>query len=151
MEQFRKGRRLIALCDKKIQNVQSRLARLNTEKLALLEQIRHCETEIAHVTQVLNSHNFEGVSLTRADIFTQRRHNAVLLHQRLQINLERTMCLEDVADIEREIDLAQRQLAVLKRKELKFARWTAQTKQQWLARQDATNEDEIQDGLPWSG
>ena len=151
MEQFRKGKRLIALCDKKIQEVQSRLVRLAAERLSLLEQIRQCDAEIEKLTQVLNSHNFEGVSLTRADIFTQRRHNAVLLHQRLLTDMERTMHLEDIVEIEREIVLNHKQLALLKRKEMKFVRWTTQAKQHWLARLDATSEDEIQDGLPWSG
>ena len=149
MEQFRKGKRLVALCDKKIQQVQTRLIRLAAERVSLLEQISQCDTEIEKLTEVLNSHNFEGVSLTRADIFSQRRHNAVLLHQRLLASMERTMHLEDVAEIEREIVLNQRRLALLKRKEQKFARWTAQAKQRWLTRLDAASEDEVQDGLPW--
>lgn len=151
MEQFRKGRRLIALCDKKIQEVQGRLIRLNAERTSLLEQIDSCDAEIEQLTLMLNSHHFEGVFLTRADIFNQRRHNAVLLHQRLQASMERTMHVEDLVEIEYAIEQGQRQLAVLKRKEMKFSRWTAQTRQSWLARQDAASDDEIQDGLPWSG
>ena len=145
MEQFRKGRRLIALCNKKIQEVQSRLVRLNAERISMLQQIESCDAEIEQLTLILNSHNFAGVFLTRADIFNQRRHNAVLLHQRLQARMERTMHLEDMIEIEHEIELGQRQLAVLKRKEMKFFRWTAQSRQHWLARQDAASEDEIQE------
>jgi len=149
MRPFRKGRRLIALCEQKTQNLQRSLAQLNSLRKKLLEQIAQCESELCSLEQALISLHINNVSVMKADIYQQRKRQAILLYQRQQINLERDLHLEDFSEIERDIQLHQKQLIILMRKEMKFTKWTQQERQKWLQQLDSGGEDENQDVLPW--
>ena len=150
MRQFRKGRRLIALCEQKTQNVQRSLAQLNAQRKILLAQVAQCDFELHSLEQALISLHINNASVTKADIYMQRKRQAIFLYQRQQINLERDLHLEDLSEIETDTQLYQKQLVILMRKEMKFTKWTQQDRQKWLQQQDASSEDENQDTLPWS-
>ena len=149
MRQFRKGRRLIALCEQKVQEVQRSLMRLRAERTRLNEQIRQCENELRSLAQALTGLQINDASVTKADIYKQRKQQAIFLHQRLQVGLERNLHIENLAEIEMDIELMQKQLIVLKRKEMKFIKWTKDGRQQWQMKQDSAADDESQEMFPW--
>ena len=151
MRQFRKGRRLVALCEQKSQNVQRTLVRLNGQRGKVLEQIIQCDDELRSLGEALISLHIQQACVTRADIFRQRKRQAVLLHQRQQVSLERVILHENLAEIDLDIRMNQQQLAILKRKEMKFSKWVEQDRKQWMMRQDSVNEDESQEVFPWAG
>jgi len=149
MRQFRKGKRLISLCEQKSLAVQRVIARLNSDRKDLVEKIAQCDAELQSLEQVLKTLQFNDTSVTRAEIFSQIKQQAMLLHQRGNVNLERGMHIENVADIDTEIERCQKQLAVLKRKEMKFTKWMQQGKQRWMMQQESVSEDEKLDLFPW--
>lgn len=149
MRQFRKGRRLISLCEQKILNVQRVMARLNSDRKMLVEKIQQCDTEINSLDQVLRTLQFNDTSVTKAEIFNQIKQQAFLLHQRQSVTLERTLHMENIAEIDNELVLRQKDLAVIKRKEMKFTKWTQQGKQAWMMQQESVSEDEKLDLFPW--
>ena len=149
MRQFRKGKRLISLCEQKSLAVQRVIARLNSDRKDLVEKIAQCDAELQSLEQVLKTLQFNDTSVTRAEIFSQIKQQAMLLHQRVNVNLERGMHIENVADIDTEIERCQKQLAVLKRKEMKFTKWMQQGKQRWMMQQESVSEDEKLDLFPW--
>jgi len=149
MRQFRKGRRLIALCEQKVQNVQRVLLRMQSERSKLIEQIKQCDYELEALAHALISLHLNDALVTRADIYRQRKQQAIFLHQRQQVSVERTIHLENLVDIDMDIQRHQTQLAVLKRKEMKFTKWTREGRQKWQLQQDSAADDESQDVLPW--
>jgi hypothetical protein len=149
MRQFRKGKRLVALCEQKIQGVQRVLARLNSERKNLIEQIAQCESEIRSLEQMLIKLQFNEISVTKAEIYGQLKQKAFFLHQRQNAHLERTLHIENLTEIDDEIARHQKQLAEIKRKEMKFTRWMQQGKQQWMMQQESVSEDDKQDIFPW--
>lgn len=149
MRQFRKGRRLIALCEQKVADVQRALLRMQSERSKLLEQITQCENELRSLAQALIGLHINDARVTRADIYLQRKQQAIFLHQRLQVDLERNLHLENLADLDLDIEQFQKQLAVLKRKEMKFIKWTRDGRRQWQMQQDSVADDESQEMLPW--
>jgi len=149
MRQFRKGRRLIALCEQKVQNLQRVLLRMQSERSKLIEQIKQCDYELEALAHALISLHLNDALVTRADIYRQRKQQAIFLHQRQQVSVERTIHLENLVDIDMDIQRHQTQLAVLKRKEMKFTKWTREGRQKWQLQQDSAADDESQDVLPW--
>jgi len=149
MRQFRKGKRLISLCEQKIQSVQRIIVRLNSERKNLIEQINLCESEIRSLEEVLLTLQFNEISVTKSQIYSQLKQKAFILHQRQNISLERTLHCENLTEVENEIDRSQKQLASVKRKEMKFSKWMQQGKQKWAMRQESISEDDKQDIFPW--
>ena len=149
MRQYRKGKRLIALCEQKILTVQRVMSRLNADRKELNEKIRQCDIELNSLEQVLKTLQFNDTSVTRADIFSQIKQQAMLLHQRGNVNLERSLHVENMHEIDNEIVQCQKRLAVVRRKEIKFTKWMQQGKQQWMMQQESVNEDEKLDLFPW--
>ena len=149
MRQYRKGKRLIALCEQKILTVQRVMSRLNADRKELNEKIRQCDIELNSLEQVLKTLQFNDTSVTRADIFSQIKQQAMLLHQRGNVNLERSLHVENMHEIDNEIVQCQKRLAVVRRKEIKFTKWMKQGKQQWVMQQESVNEDEKLDLFPW--
>jgi hypothetical protein len=149
MRQYRKGKRLIALCEQKILTVQRVMSRLNADRKELNEKIRQCDIELNSLEQVLKTLQFNDTSVTRADIFSQIKQQAMLLHQRGNVNLERSLHVENMHEIDNEIVQCQKRLAVVRRKEIKFTKWMQQGKQQWVMQQESVNEDEKLDLFPW--
>ena len=149
MRQFRKGRRLIALCEQKVQNLQRVLLRMQSERSKLIEQIKQCDYELEALAHALISLHLNDALVTRADIYRQRKQQSIFLHQRQQVSVERTIHLENLVDIDMDIQRHQTQLAVLKRKEMKFTKWTREGRQKWQLQQDSAADDESQDVLPW--
>jgi len=149
MRQFHKGRRLIALCVQKAQSVQRDIARLHSERNSLIERVAQCEAEITALDQVLATLKFAEALITKADIYKQLKQRALLLHQRHDVILDRTLQLERIEEIDQGIVLCQKQLAKIKRKEMKFIRWMQKGKQAWMEQQESINEDEKQDMFPW--
>lgn len=149
MRQFLKGQRLIKLCDQKTRTEQQQLSRHTRQRQRLIEEIERCTAEIQTLEQLMLAQQLNDVATTKADIYTLRREQALLLHQRAQLRLEHTMRLENLSDIEDEIVQCQRQLAFLKRREIKFTKWTQSTKKDWLLQKETTNENEQQENIPW--
>ena len=149
MRQFRKGKRLISLCEQKIQSVQRVIVRLNSERKNLIEQIKLCESECSSLEQILLKLQFNETSVTKAEIYSQLKQKAFVLHQRQNVNLERTLHCENLTEVDDEIERSQKQLATIKRKEMKFSKWMQQGKQQWAMRQESVSEDDKQDIFPW--
>jgi len=149
MRQFRKGKRLISLCEQKIQSVQRVIVRLNSERKNLIEQIKLCESECSSLEQMLLKLQFNETSVTKAEIYGQLKQKAFVLHQRQNVNLERTLHCENLTEVDDEIERSQKQLATIKRKEMKFSKWMQQGKQQWAMRQESVSEDDKQDIFPW--
>ena len=150
MRQFRKGRRLVALCAQKSQTVQRSLIRLNSERNHLIAQITQCDNALRSFSQALISLQINAISVTRADIYQQRKKQAVLLFQRQQASVERSILQENLADLDLDIELNKKQLAILKRKEMKFSKWVQQDRALWLLQQDSANEDDVQEVFPWA-
>jgi len=149
MRQFRKGRRLIALCEQKVQNVHRALLRMQSERSKLIEQIKQCEYELESLAKALIALHFQDASVTKADIYRQRKQQSIFLYQRQQVSVERTIHLENLVEIDMDIRRHQTQLAVLKRKEMKFTKWTREGRQKWQMQQDSLADDESQEVLPW--
>ena len=150
MRQFLKGRRLITLCEKKTQNAQRINAQLVTQHKELKEKIRLLEAELRSLEQALVMLQIQEASVTKADIYAQLKQQSILLHRRAQVTLEHTIDLENLEDVERDLQMNQKYIAVLKRKEIKFAKWTQHGKQKWMLQQDSLNEDETQETFPWA-
>jgi len=150
MRQFLKGRRLITLCEKKTQNAQRIKAQLATQCHELKEQISLCKTELRSLEQALVMLQIQEASVTKADIYHQRKQQAILLHRRAQISLEHTIAVENLEDVERDIKVNQKYLAVLKRKEMKFSKWVEKGRKEWIGQQDSVTEDETQEIFPWA-
>jgi hypothetical protein len=150
MRQFLKGRRLITLCEKKTQNAQRIKAQLATQCHELKEQISLCNAELHSLEQALVMLQIQEASVTKADIYHQRKQQAILLHRRAQITLEHTIAVENLEDVERDIKANQKYLAVLKRKEMKFSKWVQHGRKQWIGQQDSVAEDETQEVFPWA-
>lgn len=149
MRPFRKGQRLISLCDQKTRREQQVMSRYVRRRNDLVEEIKKCEEEIRTLESLIASQQLNAVLATKAEIFVQRRQQVVLLHQRQQLKLDRTMSLENLQEVEQEIKQCQLQLASLKRKEIKFTKWTDATKKEWLMQRETTNELEQQESVPW--
>ncbi len=149
MRQFHKGQRLIALCDKKTRREQQVLSRCMRQKQELLDAIAQCDEELVTLDKVILSQQIHGVATTKVNIFIQRRQQVILLHQRQQLRLERAMRVDNLEDIEQEILQSQRQLAFLKRREIKFTKWTHSSKKEWLLQIETANEHELQESVPW--
>ncbi|MET3108408.1 hypothetical protein AAKU67_002748 [Oxalobacteraceae bacterium GrIS 2.11] len=149
MRQYRKGQRLVALCEQKIQTTRRIMGRLNLDRKKLLEQIQECETELRTLDDMLTALQFSQTVVTKAQILNNLRQKALLLHQRQTVTLDRTLHLENVTEIDNEIVLCQKQLAAIARKEMKFTKWMKQGKQQWMMQQESISEDEKQDIFPW--
>lgn len=149
MRQFHKGQRLIQLVDQKTRTEQQLLSRTNRQKQNLIEEIEKCKAEIKTIEQVMLAQQLHNVAATKAEIYELRRQQALLLHQRQQLRLEHTMRLEDLRDVETRITQCQQQLAFLKRREMKFTKWTKSVKKEWLMQKETTNDIEQQENAPW--
>lgn len=150
MRQFHKGQRLIKLCDQKTRTEQQVLLRHTRQRQRLLEEIERCKAEIRTLEQLMLSQHLNDVSSTKTEIYTLQRQQALLLHQRQQLRLEHTMCLENLSNVDNEIEQCQRQIAYLKRREIKFTKWTMGEKKEWLQQKEMMNESEQQERAPWS-
>ncbi len=149
MLQFHKGQRLIVLCDKKIRTEQQTFSRYTRQRQELIETIEQIKNEIITLEKIMTAQQLNNVALTKAEIYVQRRQQAMLLHQRQQLRFEHSMQLENLYDVENEIAQCQRQLAFLKRREIKFTQWTKSTKKEWLLQKEVINENEQQENIPW--
>jgi len=149
MRQFHKGQRLIKLCDQKTRTEQQLLARNMRQRQNLLEEIERCKAEMQTLEQIMLAQQLNDVASTKAEIYALRRQQAMLLHQRQQLRVEHTMRLEDLHDIDNEIAECHRQLAFLKRREMKFTKWTQSTKKEWLLQRETISENEQQENAPW--
>ena len=149
MRQFHKGQRLIKLCDQKTRTEQQVLARNMRQRQNLIEENERCEAEIQTLEQIMVAQQLNDVLATKAEIYTLRRQQSILLHQRQQLRLEHTMRLETLRDIENEITQCHRQLAFLKRREMKFTKWTQSSKKDWLLQKEMINENEQQENATW--
>lgn len=149
MRQFHKGQRLIKLCDQKTRTEQQVLSRNMRQRQNLLEEIERCKDELQTLEQLMIAQQLNDITSTKAEIYALRRQQAVLLHQRQQLRLEHTMRLENLSDIENEIAQCHRQLAFLKRREMKFTTWTKSSKKEWLLQKETINENEQQENVPW--
>jgi len=149
MRQFHKGQRLIKLCDQKTRAEQQVLSRNMRQRQNLLDEIERCKAEIQTLEQIMLAQQLNEVATTRTEIYALRRQQALLLHQRQQLRLEHTMRLENLHDIENEIAECHRQLAFLKRREMKFTKWTHSTKKEWLLQRETMSENEQQENVPW--
>jgi chromosome segregation ATPase len=149
MRQFHKGQRLIKLCDQKTRTEQQLLSRNMRQRQNLLDEIERCKAEIQTLEQMLIAQQLHGVATSKAEIYTLRRQQAILLHQRQQLRLEHTMREENLRDVDNEIAQCHRQLTILKRKEMKFTKWTQSSKKDWLLQKETSNEIEQQESAPW--
>lgn len=149
MRQFHKGQRLIKLCDQKTRTEQQLLSRNMRQRQTLLDEIERCKAEIQTLEQIMVAQQLNDVASTKAEIYALRRQQAMLLHQRQQLRLEQTMLLENLQDVENEIAECHRQLAFLKRREMKFTKWTQSTKKEWLLQRETISENEQQETASW--
>jgi|GEM_PF-3390448 len=149
MRQFHKGLRLIKLCEQKTRTEQQVLSRNMRQRQNLIEEIERCKAEIQTLEQIMVAQQLNDVLATKAEIYTLRRQQAILLHQRQQLRLEHTMRLENLHDVENEIAQCHRQLAFLKRREMKFTTWTQSSKKDWLLQKETMNENEQQENVTW--
>lgn len=149
MRQFHKGQQLIALCDQKTRSAQQALSRSIRHKQYLLEEIQQRKNELQTLENAIIAQHLHDITATKTEIYTQRRQQTILLYQRQQFRLEHTMLLENLRDVEKEIILCQRQLAYLKRREIKFTQWTQSAKKEWLQQREIANEHELEEAIPW--
>ncbi|MCD6027540.1 MAG: hypothetical protein K0R08_2059 [Solimicrobium sp.] len=149
MRPFHKGQRLIKLCDQKTRAEQQVLSRNVRQRQNLIEEIERCKAELHTLEQLMLAQQLNDVSATKADIYELRRQQALLLYQRQQLRVEYGMRLEDLDDIDNEIMQCQRQIAFLKRREMKFTKWTQSTKKEWLLQRETTYENEQQENITW--
>lgn len=149
MRQFHKGQRLIKLVDQKTRTEQQVLSRSARQRQNLIDEIEQCKAEIQTLEQIMLAQQLNNVAATKAEIYELRRQQALLLHQRQQLRLEHSMRLENLRDVEIQITQCQRQLAFLKRREMKFTKWTKAEKKEWLLQKETTNDNEQQENAPW--
>lgn len=149
MRQFLKGKRLISLCEQKNLAVQRVVARLNSERKQVIDQINQCEAEIRSLEDMLRTLQFNDESVTKAIIYAQLRQQSFILHQRQNVILEHSLYVEQIEEIDQQVVLCQNQLALIKRKEMKFTNWMLQGKRKWTMQQESVNEDEKLDLFPW--
>jgi len=149
MRQFHKGQRLIKLCDQQTRTAQQVMSRYVRQQKHLQEEIARCEAELQTLGDMILAQQLNNVTTNRAEIYAQRRQQAVLLHQCQQLRIEHMMRTENLHEVEYEITQCQRQLATLKRKEMKFTQWTRATKKEWLMQRELCSENELQEDIPW--
>ncbi len=147
MQQYRKGRQLVSLCEQKIQDVRRSLMRDNLEKKEIIKQIRELEAQIRDFQHAIVAKQIANGYVTKADIYGQRKQLAILLHQRQQALHEHELLVEDLSQLELTMRQSQKMLSYLSRKEKKFTKWTHLVKQQWGMRQDSAIEEETQDSV----
>lgn len=145
MRQYRKGRRLLALNEQKTDGAQRRMARLQAQRKALMDRVAGYDAELGSLQKALIGLHIQERSITRADIYRQRKKQVILLRQRQQLLFDRNICCEELAEVNLDIGMQQTLLAELKRKEAKFSRWTQHGKQLALRERDRQSDDDDQD------
>ena len=145
MQQYRKGRRLVSLCQQKIQDAQRNLARDNLEKKQIIEQMKQLEAQLRDFADAIIAQQIANGAVTRAEIYDQRKQLAILLHQRQQAQHEHNLLTDDLSQIEFSISQHQKLLSQLTRKEKKLTQWTQFVKNQWAMRNDSAVDEETQD------
>ncbi|STQ90125.1 hypothetical protein [Iodobacter fluviatilis] len=151
MPLWHKGRKLLMLSERKTQ-IQQRLLSLQRQALASQEaQLLVIEASLQNVQTTLSAQYLNAIAVSKAQLFEQRRQQAVLLCEIQKLRLEHLQCKQQCELLKEQLGTIQIRLRELDHKALKFERWTKGEKQRWNLQALSSEEAEGQETMPWSG
>jgi hypothetical protein len=145
MPSWRKGQRLVALCEQRKQRVQSEIARIERARLQSVALVAQLEAQLLDLNAMLNEHQGHTGVMSKLELYQARRHLAVLLRQKNDLRLERDEAQREVEALQQQSEQQRLALLLAEKKRNKYYDWMVGQRRlarwrQALAEQSETEE-----------